>query len=126
MDEFLHKFKCYARMNANTDIMADPIKKCDFFLLLMDGRDTQSFVFKLGDWLDGIIEDPESLPWSMNAWQVLEQEFKKAFTNYAKQEKVDQELRKLKMKDKNVDFYIVQFQQLAYRGRHNLDKPEIL
>ena len=57
---------------------------------------------------------------------MLEREFKKVFTDYAKQEKADQELRELKMKDKNVNSYIVQFQQLAHRGRHNFDKPEIL
>ena len=62
MDEFLYELKRYTRMNADADIMANPIKKCDFFLSLMDGRDTWGFVFKLGDWLDGIIEDSESLP----------------------------------------------------------------
>ena len=68
--------------------MADPIKKCDFFLSLFEGDDTRGFVFQSGDWLDDVISDPDELPWSMTAWQVLEKEFRKAFTGYAEQEKI--------------------------------------
>ena len=125
MEEFLHEFKQYAQMNAGADIMADPIKKCDFFLSLFEGDNTQGFVFQSGDWLDDVINDPDELPWSMTAWQVLEREFRKAFTDYAEQEKVDQELRALKMKEENVDSYIAQFRWLVHRGKHNLNEPEI-
>jgi hypothetical protein len=124
-EDFLHEFKRYARMNAGADIMRDPYKKCDFFLSLMEGEDTRGFVYQQGDWLDRVIDDPDELPWRMNAWQALEAEYKKAFIDYAEQEKANDDLRKLRMKGENVDAYIAQFRQLAYRGKHDLNEPEI-
>src|SRR3981081_748365 len=62
----------------------------------------------------------------MNEWQVIESEFKKAFIDYAEHERENQELKELKMKDGNVDHYIVRFTPLAHWGGHDIDQPSIL
>ena len=55
------------------------------------------------------MNDPSLLPWQMNKWQVMEREFKKAFVDYARHEKANNKLRKLKMKDGNINAYIAHF-----------------
>jgi hypothetical protein len=62
----------------------------------------------------------------MDAWDALEAEFKWAFVDYTEHERAQDELRKLKMKDNNVDEYIAAFQLLGYRVNMNLDDPSAL
>src|SRR3984885_10090246 len=78
----------------------------------------------MGDWLDEVNDDPDMLPYNRTAWQVIEAEYKKAFVDYTEKEKANEELRRLRMKDENVDAYIAQFRQLAHRGKQRLDEPE--
>jgi hypothetical protein len=52
----------------------------------------------------------------MNSWDVLEQEFRKSFIDYAANECAFKELRKLKMKDGKVDEYIAEFRRLVHRA----------
>ena len=56
----------------------------------------------------------------------MEAEFKKSFVDYAKHERANNKLRKLKMKDGNINAYIARFFQLAYQGGHDKDKPKLL
>ncbi len=44
----------------------------------------------------------------------MEAKFKESFVNYAEHKRANDELRKLKMKDGNIDAYIARFSQLAY------------
>ena len=78
------------------------------------------------DWLDSVDIDPSVLPFHMSTWDVMEQEFKKAFIDYAKHKRASNEMCKLKMKDGNIDTFIAQFAQLAHRGGHNVNEPEVL
>jgi hypothetical protein len=66
------------------------------------------------------------LPFKMTAWQALEANFKWLFIDYAKHKHVQDELRKLKMKDSNVDEYIAAFQLLSHHMGMNLDDPSAL
>src|SRR5260221_10535246 len=49
----------------------------------------------------------------MNAWQVMQEEFKKAFINYASKEQAYDQLSKLKMKGSEVDEYIAAYAKAA-------------
>jgi hypothetical protein len=113
-------------MNRDADIARDPYKKCNYFLSLFEGSDTEGWIQIMDDWLEAVTVDSTILPWRMKEWQVMEREFKKAFVDYAESEKANDELRKLKMKDGNVDTYIARFTQLAHRGGHNPDQPKLL
>ena len=62
----------------------------------------------------------------MNEWQVIEQEFKKAFVNYAEHKKANHKLQKLRIKDGNVNAYITRLAQLVHWGGQNMNKPELL
>jgi hypothetical protein len=114
------------RINRDADIAKDPFKKCNYFLAFFTGPDTEGWVDQQDDWLIKVDRDPFILPWRMDEWDVMEQEFKKAFVDYAEHEKANDDLRKLKMKDGNVDAYIARFSQLAHRGGHNVNEPELL
>jgi hypothetical protein len=68
----------------------------------------------MDNWLEAVTVNYTILPWRMDEWQVMEQEFKKAFVDYAESKKANDELRKLKMKDGNIDTYIARFTQLVH------------
>jgi hypothetical protein len=62
----------------------------------------------------------------MTAWQALEADFKQVFVDDAKHEQVQDELKKLKMKDSNVDEYVDTLQLLRHRAGMSLDDPSSL
>jgi Retrotransposon gag protein len=69
----------------------------------------------LYDWLDKAEQNPDDiLPFGTMAWEVLEQDFHQAFINYAEHERAQDEIRKLHMKDKNIDKYIAAFECLSH------------
>jgi hypothetical protein len=123
---FLAEFKRFMRINREADIAKDPFLKSNYFLAFFTGPDTEGWVEQQDDWLASVDRDPTILPWRMNEWDIMEREFKKAFVDYAEHEKANEDLRKLRMKDGNVDAYIARFSQLAHRGGHNVNEPELL
>ena len=108
-------------MNRDAEIACNSFKKYNYFLSLFEGMDTEGWVKMQDKWLEDIMKDSSLLPWQMNEWQVMEREFKKAFIDYARHEKANDELRKLKMKDSNIDSYITHFTQLTHQGGHNIN-----
>ena len=77
------------------------------------------------NWLDKLEADPHEypLPYSLDVWQVLEAEFKKAFINYMAREKAYDDLWKLKMQGGNVNQYVADFQFLASQAEINVNDP---
>jgi hypothetical protein len=122
---FLAEFRRYMRLNNNSTMARDPMKKATYFLSLVKGENVHGWVLQQDEWLDKIMEGDETLPYHMNEWDVIQAEFKKAYTDYAAIERSNSELRALKMKDGDVDTYIAQFKMLANKGKHNLDEPEL-
>jgi hypothetical protein len=113
-------------MNHCATIAQDPYMKSAFFLSLMDGPKVEGWMQCTYDWLDQVKANPSQTPFKMTAWQALEADFKRSFINYAEHEHVQDELRKLKMKDSNVDEYIAAFQLLGHHAGMNLDDPSVL
>src|SRR5260221_4088464 len=100
-------------LNRTATVAKDPFKKCAYFLSLLEGDKTQGWVAGQNDWLEYVEQDPDELPRRMNAWQVMQEEFKKAFINYASKEQSYDQLSKLRMKGSEVDEYIATFAKLA-------------
>jgi hypothetical protein len=100
--------------------------KSAFFLSLMDGPKVEGWMQCTYDWLNQVEADPSQLPFKMTAWQALEADFKQLFINYMEHKHMQDELRKLKMKDSNVDEYIAAFQLLGHCAGMNLDDPSAL
>jgi hypothetical protein len=123
---FLTQFKRFMLMNHCAMIAQDPYMKSAFFLSLMDGPKVEGWTQHTYDWLDQVEADPSQLPFKMTAWQALEANFKRSFVDYAEHERTQDELRKLKMKDSNVDEYIAAFQLLGHHAGMNLDDPSVL
>jgi len=59
------------------------------------------------------------IPRRSNAWLELEKRFKEAFSDYAERERAQDELKKLKMKNNNLDEYLAAFETQALRA--NID-----
>jgi hypothetical protein len=123
---FLTQFKWFMLMNHWATIAQDPYMKAAFFLSLMDSPKVEGWTQWTYDWLDQVEMDLSLLPFKMNTWQALEANFKWSFVDYAKHKCTQDELRKLKMKDSNVDEYIASFQLLGHHAGMNLDDPSAL
>jgi Retrotransposon gag protein len=113
---FLTQFKRFMLMNHNTVITCDPCAKAAFFLSLIGGPKVEGWIQCTYDWLDDVEADPSLLPFKMNAWQALEAKFKKMFIDYTAHERAQDELRKLRMKEGNIDEYIAAFQLLGHHA----------
>ena len=111
------------RINKAATIAKDPYKKSAYFLSLLEGPNVEGWLACQDECLDKVDVDPTILPWHMNKWEVLESEFKKLFTDYAEQERANEELQQLMMQSGNIDGYIAHVSQLAHRGGHNIDEP---
>jgi hypothetical protein len=123
---FLTQFKRFMLMNQCAVITQDPYMKSAFFLSLMKGPKVKGWMQCTYNWLNQVKANPTQLPFKMNAWQALKANFKQSFVNYAEHECAQDELRKLKMKDSNVDEYIAAFQLLGHHVGMNLNDPSML
>jgi len=56
------------------------------------------------------------VPRRSNAWKELEKRFKEAFSNYAEHERAQDKLKKLKMRNDNLDEYLAAFETQALRA----------
>ena len=121
--DFLEEFVSFMLMNDDSRISKNPMKRSAFFLTLIRGPDVRGWVKYQRKWLADVQADPSLLPFRMTAWQVMEREFKKAFIDYAEQERAREEIKKLRMKDGNVDQYIAMFRDIAQRAGLNLNDP---
>jgi len=100
-------------MNYRADIAKDPIMHSIYFLLLLEGPKCEGWVDVADRWLCHVIEDPSMIPRQSNAWKELEKRFKEAFSDYAECKRAQDELKKLKMKNDNLDKYLATFETQA-------------
>jgi len=112
---FLAAFNQFMLMNYKADIARDPIMHSIYFLLLLEGPKCEGWVDAADRWLRHIVEDPSMIPHRSNAWKELEKHFKEAFSDYAEWERAQDELKKLKMKNNNLDEYLATFETHALR-----------
>jgi len=84
-----------------------------YFLSLLEGPKCEGWVDAADRWLRHIVEDPSMIPRRSNAWKELEKCFKEAFSDYAEHERAQDELKKLKMKNDNLDEYLAAFETQA-------------
>src|SRR5260370_1375184 len=125
-NDFLMRFCQFMSLNRDTAIARDPIKKATYFLSFMKGNKTKGWTRMQSEWLQDVEEGTELLPRTRNAWQVVKHNFKQAFIDYAIKEKAQDELHKLRMKEGNIDQYIMDFQLLAMDANVDLNEPTVL
>ena len=100
-------------INKATTIAKNPYKKSTYFLSLLKGPNVEGWLACQDKWLNKVDADPTILLWHMNEWEVLENEFKKSFTDYAEQERANEELQQLRMQSGDNPGHI-------YRGNRGL------
>jgi len=110
---FLATFNRFMLMNYRADIVKDPIMHSIYFLSLLKGPKCEGWVDAANRWLCHIVEDPSMIPRQSNAWKELEKQFKEAFSDYAECKRAQDELKKLKMKNDNLDEYLAAFKTQA-------------
>ena len=125
-NKFLTQFKQFMLMNASACIAHNPMACCAYFLSLIDGPKVEGWVKQMYNWLNSVDQIPGLIPPGQNAWQVLEGRFKSAFVDYAEDVCAQEELKKLKIKEGNVDEYVAMFELLGQRAQGDLDNPFLL
>jgi len=100
-------------MNYKADIARDPIMHSIYFLSLLEGPKCEGWVDTADRWLRHVIEDLSMIPCQSNAWKELEKRFREAFSNYVECERAQDELKKLKMRNDNLDEYLATFETHA-------------
>lgn len=118
---FLTQFKRFMLMNDGAMISCNPIKRCTYFLSLIEGSKVKGWTNCSYEWLDKVQNNRALIPFSMTAWEVLERDFKNAFIDYTEHKCTANELKKLKMKEGCIDKYIAAFEQLAHCANTDLD-----
>jgi len=103
-------------MNYRADIAKDPIMHSIYFLSLLEGPKCEGWVDAADRWLRHIVEDPSMIPRRSNAWLELEKRFKEAFSDYTERERAQDELKRLKMRNDNLDEYLAAFETQALRA----------
>ena len=119
---FLTQFRQFMLMNDGATIAQNDIKKCTYFLSLLEGPQVDGWSEMKYDWLDAIKKDPHLLL-GRSPWEVMMQDFLDAFTNFAEREQAQNTLKQWKMKDSKIDEYIASFERLAHCAGINLDDP---
>ena len=114
---FLREFERFMILNEDLSITCHPNKKCSYFLSFFEGTDICGWVEAQDDWLLQVSYDPSELPLGMTSWDVMRQEFLKAFTDHLWQERAYHELSNLKMKDACIDEYIAQYSLLMRQAK---------
>ena len=125
-NKFLTQFKRFMLMNAGARIAHNPMARCAYFLSLIDKPKVEGWVEQMYNWLDTVDQIPGMIPPGQNAWQVLEGRFKSAFVDYAEDVCAQEELKKLKMKEGNMDEYVATFELLGQRAQGDLNNPFLL
>jgi len=110
---FLASFNQFMLMNYKADIAKDPIMHSIYFLSLLEGPKCKGWVDAADRWLWQVVEDPSMLPYRSNAWFELEKWFKEAFSDYAEWERAQDKMKKLRMKNNNLDEYLASFKTFA-------------
>jgi len=112
---FLATFNQFMLMNYKANIAKDPVMHSIYFLSLLEGPKCEGWVDAADRWLCHIVEDPSMIPCRSNAWKELEKWFKEAFSDYAERERAQDELKKLKMRNDNLDECLAAFETHALR-----------
>ncbi|SRR5258708_19898 len=113
-------------LNHDAAIVRDPFKKAVCFLSFMKGAKTKGWMCQQYAWLQKVEDDPMMLSLTKNVWQIIQHNFQQAFIDYAIKEKAQDELHKLKMKEGNINQYIVDFQLTAMNTQVDVDEPTVL
>jgi len=113
---FLAAFNRFMLMNYKADIAKDPVMHSIYFLLLLEGPKCEGWVDAADRWLHHVVEDPSMIPHRSNAWKELKKQFKEAFSDYTECKRAQDELKKLKMKNDNLDEYLATFETHALRA----------
>jgi len=122
MRRFLTQFRQFMLMNDGATIAQNDIKKCTYFLSLMEGPQVEGWSEAKYDWLDRIKHDPRKLM-GRTPWNTLMLAFLDAFTDFAEAEKAQNAMKQLKMREGKIDEYIATFECLAHCAGVDLDDP---
>src|SRR5260221_215234 len=122
---FLLQFRQFMLMNDDTSISRNDIKKCTYFLSLIEGPKVEGWTERMYEWLDAAKSNPGILM-GRSAWDHVSREFLDAFVDYAESERAQDEMKNLRMKEGKINEYIAAFECLAFRAGVNLDDPSNL
>src|SRR5712691_9003946 len=95
---FLTQFRQFMLMNDGATIANNDIKKCTYFLSLLEGPQVEGWSEMKYTWLDEVKHDP-SLLMGRSPWTVMMCDFLDAFTDFTKSKKAQNAMRMWKMRE---------------------------
>jgi len=126
MQMFTNQWDLYWGVNNDNTLLANPYCRAMFFLTYIKGMLVNEWVVTVSRWLNcqiqgGIPTTNERL------WGEVVQSFTQRFANNMEKEEAQAQLRRgIKMKDGDIDAYIVQFEELAQMAGYRLDEPQTI
>jgi Retrotransposon gag protein len=112
----MQEVKAYLRLNQDVPGFNSPMKKVAFVLTHMKGPDVARWARDIGEVLDNLQMPQDNIP---ILWTQFCEEFEQQYMDSSRAEQARDELKKLKMKNNDVDAYVAKFEELARNANYN-------
>src|SRR5712691_13508035 len=89
---FLLQCHQFMLMNDDASISRNNIKKCTYFLSLIEGPKVKGWMECMYEWLDAAKDNPRILM-GRSAWEHISREFLDTFIDYAESERAQDEMK---------------------------------
>jgi Retrotransposon gag protein len=112
----MQEVKAYLRLNQDVPGFNSPMKKVAFVLTYIKGPDITGWARDVGEVLDDLQMPQDNIP---ILWTQFCEEFEQQYMDSSRAEQARDELKKLEMKNDNVDAYVAKFEELARNANYN-------
>jgi Retrotransposon gag protein len=113
---FMQEVKAYLRLNQDIPGFDSPMKKVAFVLTHMKGPDVAGWARDIGEVLDDLRMPQDNIP---ILWTQFCEEFEQQYIDSSRAECARDKLKKLKMKNDNINAYVAKFEELARNANYN-------
>src|SRR6266404_1970907 len=119
--KFLNDFKTYKFLNRKNETMKIPANRVALALTFIKGEHVQDWAHEVMKNMEDRLESTLNPMLETNEyhWDYFEDAFRDAYTDTSEREDADNKLQNLHMKDRNLDQYVAEFNQLSHLANQN-------
>jgi Retrotransposon gag protein len=115
-EHFMQEVKAYLRLNQDVSGFNSPMKKVAFVFTHMKGPNVAGWARDVGEVLDDLRMPQDNIP---ILWTQFCDEFEQQYMDSSRAEQARDELKKLEMKNDDIDAYVAKFEELARNASYN-------
>jgi Retrotransposon gag protein len=119
----MQEVKAYLRLNQDIPSFNLPMKKVAFVLTHMKGPNIARWARDVGEVLDDLQMPQDNI---LILWTQFCEEFEQQYMDSSRAEQARDELKKLEMKNDDVDAYVAKFKELARNANYNTGHAAIV